>query len=307
MSSLMLVDAAGLYYRAFYGVPAGRGGSDQPGNNAVRGFLDMLASLVGRWRPGGLVACWDADWRPAFRVSAVSSYKTHRCHPDGSGREDVPEGLAEQVPVIAAALDAVGVARVGVPGFEADDVIGSFVSAFRGRPIDIVTGDRDLFQLVSDEQRVRVVYIARGGVRDAQVVDEAWLAEHCGVSSGAAYADLAVLRGDPSDGLPGVVGVGEKTAVSLLSTFGDLAGVVAAVDAADIRLKGAQARRLREARAYLDVAPTVVRVVADCPLPSGVDGAIPRQVADPRLVSELAVSYRLTSSFSRLMSALQIA
>ncbi|GAB77166.1 5'-3' exonuclease [Austwickia chelonae] len=306
MSSLMLVDAAGLYYRAFYGVPAGRERVDQVRNNAVRGFLDMMASLIGRRRPGGVIACWDADWRPAFRVEAISSYKTHRCHPDGSGREDVPVELAEQVPVIAAALDAVGIARVGVPGYEADDVIGSYVAACRDRPIEIVTGDRDLFQLVDDTRRVKVVYTARGGVRDSQVVDESWLAEHYGVSSGRAYADLAVLRGDPSDGLPGVAGIGEKTGAKLLAAFGSLAGLVAAIDAADIRLKGAQARRLRDARAYLDAAPTVVRVASDCPLPPGVDGALPRRIADPRTVSELALSHRLTSNFSRLMSALQI-
>jgi len=270
--------------------------------------------LISAHRPTGLVACWDDDWRPAFRVAAVPTYKTHRLADGSVDAEETPDGLAPQVPAIVGALAAVGLARVGAAGYEADDVIGTLATraVAAGRPVDIVTGDRDLFQLVDDAARVRVLYTARGGVRDATVVDQGYLRTTYGVGTGDLYADLAVLRGDPSDGLPGVPGVGEKTAASLLGTYGDLGGLIAAIDAVDIRLKGAVAKKLAASRAYLDVAPAVVRVARDCPLPTDIDAdldaatALPRQVADLRLLSELAVEYRLTTNFNRLLAALQL-
>lgn len=305
--ALMLVDTASLYYRAFYGVPDRRA-PDQAPNNAIRGFLDMLATLVAAYRPQGLVACWDDDWRPAFRVAAIPTYKSHRLRSGSDAEEDVPPLLVPQVPVITEVLGAIGISRVGAAGYEADDVIGTLAerACSSGIPVDIVTGDRDLFQLVDDHRSVRVLYSARGGVRDADVVDQAWLQEHYGVATGAAYADLAVLRGDPSDGLPGVRGVGPKTAASLLATFGGLGKLIEAIDAVDVRLKGAQATRLLAARDYLDKAPQVVQVVRDCPLPDSIDGELPRGVVDVRLLSRLAHEYRLGSSIDRVLVALGI-
>lgn len=304
--ALMLLDAASLYYRAFFGVPDRRGDPSEPPNNAVRGFLDMTASLISTYRPAGLVACWDDDWRPAFRVAALPSYKAHRLETGSDTAEATPDDLAPQVPVIIDALAALGIARIGAPGYEADDVIGTLATraVAAGRPVDIVTGDRDLFQLVDDAAGVRVIYTARGGVRDADVVGQDYLRERYGIETGDDYVDLAVLRGDPSDGLPGVSGVGEKTAAGLLTRFGDLAGLIAAIDDFDVRIKGAQRAKLQAARGYLDVAPGVVRVARDCPLPEGIDGALPPYVADPRLLSQLAVDYRLTASFNRVLGAL---
>ncbi len=306
----MLLDAAGLYFRAFFGVPDRRTDPDEPPTNAVRGFLDMIATLVFAHRPDGLVACWDDDWRPAFRVAAVPSYKTHRLAPDATDEEATPPELAVQVPLVVKALGALGLARVGSPGYEADDVIGTLADREEGRRrVDVVTGDRDLFQLVRDpspgDAGVRVLYTARGGVRDADVVDVAYLKSRYGVSGGDGYADLAILRGDPSDGLPGVPGVGEKTAARLLATYGDLAGLIKAIDDDDPRLKGAQRAKLVGARGYLQVAPTVVRVARDCPLPP-LDDALPSEVADLRLLSELASGYRLTASIDRVLTALGI-
>ncbi len=304
----MLLDAAGLYYRAFFGVPDRRTNQSEPATNAVRGFLDMVATLISTHRPTGIVACWDDDWRPQFRVDAVPSYKTHRLADGTVDEEETPSDLTPQVPVIAASLGALGIARVGCPGFEADDVIGTLATREEGRRrVDVVTGDRDLFQLVRDpspgDAGVRMIYTARGGVRDADVVDEEYLQVRYGVRGGDGYADLAVLRGDPSDGLPGVPGVGEKTAARLLSTYGDLAGLLAVIDTGDARLKGAQRAKLLAARSYLDVAPTVVRVERSCPIPL-LDDALPASVADARLLSELAVTYRLTAQFNRVLAAL---
>ncbi|MFE9451319.1 5'-3' exonuclease H3TH domain-containing protein [Streptomyces sp. NPDC006739] len=300
---LMLLDTASLYFRAYFGVPDSVKAPDGTPVNAVRGLLDFIDRLVKDHRPARLVACMDADWRPAWRVELIPSYKAHRVaeeHAVGPDQEEVPDTLAPQVPVIEDVLDALGIARVGVAGYEADDVIGTFTARADG-PVDIVTGDRDLYQLVDDGRGVRVLYPLKG-VGTLQVTDEAWLRERYGVA-GRGYADLALLRGDPSDGLPGVAGIGEKTAAKLLAEFGDLAGIMAAVDDPKAALTPAQRRRLEEARPYLAVAPKVVRVADDVPLPP-VDTALPRAPRDPVGLEELAVRWGLGGSLQRLLVTL---
>ncbi len=305
---LLLLDTASLYFRAYFGVPesVGRAPDGSP-VNAVRGLLDMIARLVTDRRPTRLVACWDDDWRPAFRVEAIPSYKAHRVAvpvPGGSDVEEVPDTLAPQVPVIAAVLEALGIARLGAPGFEADDVIGTLVAreaAGARAPVDVVTGDRDLFQLVDDDARVRVLYTVRG-IRDLEIVDQARLHERYAVSSGAAYADMAALRGDPSDGLPGVPGIGEKTAAALVRKYGSLDGVLAARDAGDPGLTLTQRQRLRDAADYLAVAPGVVRVAADAPV-AVVDDSVPRVPADSDGLVALAERWGIGSSIARVVDA----
>ena len=303
---LLLLDSASLYFRAYYGVPDSIKAPDGTPVNAVRGFLDMIAQLVTDRRPSRLVACWDDDWRPAFRVTAIPSYKAHRLAADGG--EEVPAALTAQVPVIIEALAALGIARAGAPGFEADDVIGTLVArevAQDGRrtPVEVVTGDRDLFQLVDDAAGVRVLYPVKG-VKNLQVVDQSYLRERYGVETGAAYADMATLRGDPSDGLPGVAGVGEKTAASLLRKHGTLAGVLAAVEAGEV--SAGQQAKFRAAWDYLAVAPTVVRVAHDAPV-ADVDDSLPDVPADPAAVADLAERWNLTSSMTRVVQALTAA
>lgn len=305
---VLLLDAASLYYRAFFGVPDRREDPASPPNNAVRGFLDMIATLIGAHRPSGLVACWDDDWRPAFRVEAIPTYKTHRLADGSAAAEDTPDDLGPQVPVIVEALAALGIPRVGAPGYEADDVIGTLATrlAAAGRAVGIVTGDRDLFQLVDDAAGVQVLYTARGGVREPDIVDEAYLKATYDVAGGDAYADFAVLRGDPSDGLPGVRGVGPKSAATLLSRYEDLAGIQAALAAGDPGIKGAQRTRLLEGADYLAAAPRVVRVVRDIDLPE-ISVELPTRVADAVAMSRLAVDYRLGGAFTRVVSALDLA
>jgi len=301
---LMLLDSASLYFRAFCGVPDQRRTPDEPPTNAVRGFLDMIATLVSAHRPTHLVACWDNDWRPAFRVNAIPTYKTHRLAAGSTVREESPEDLTPQVPLIADALKALGVVRIGSDGYEADDVIGTLTHRARGRQlVDVVTGDRDLFQLVDDDAGVRVLYTARGGVRDPDVVTQTVLLSKYLVPTGQAYADMATLRGDTSDGLPGVAGIGEKTAATLINRYGDLAGLRRALAAGDPQIKGAQRARLEAASDYLDVAPMVVQVALDVPVPD-FDTSLPRQVGDPTLLSSLASSYGLTNPINRVLGAL---
>jgi 5'-3' exonuclease len=297
----MLLDAASLYFRAFYGVPTSVTTPDGRPINAVRGFLDMTARLLTAHGPDRLVACWDDDWRPAFRVEALPSYKAHRVATEGE--EEVPDELSPQVPILVDVLAAAGIDRVGAPGFEADDVIGTLATRARG-PVDIVTGDRDLFQLVDDDRGVRVLYTNRG-IADIETVDEAAVAAKYGIP-GRAYADFAVLRGDPSDGLPGVAGVGAKTAAALINEFGDLAGIRAAAGrtvVAKAPLTAAVLKKLHAAADYLDRAPVVVAVAKDIDMPA-VEGTLPRSPADPDALAELAEKHGLQSSLSRLGAAL---
>ncbi|MFH8368251.1 5'-3' exonuclease H3TH domain-containing protein [Streptomyces sp. NPDC018031] len=301
----MLLDTASLYFRAYFGVPDSVRAPDGTPVNAVRGLLDFIARLVQDHRPDDLVACMDFDWRPQWRVDLIPSYKAHRVAvATGAGvpdEEEVPDTLSPQVPVIDAVLDAVGIARLGAAGYEADDVIGTLTARARG-PVDIVTGDRDLYQLVDDAREVRVLYPVKG-VGTLQVVDEAALRAKYGVN-GPGYADLALLRGDPSDGLPGVPGIGEKTAAKLLDAYGDLAGIRAAADDPRSRLTPTQRRRIQEAGAYLAVAPTVVRVASDVALPAA-DPALPRAPRDPAAVAELAERWGLGGSLQRLLTTLR--
>lgn len=311
----MLLDSASLYFRAFFGVPDTMVSPRGEPVNALRGFLDMIARLVEEYEPTHLVACWDDDWRPAWRVELIPSYKTHRVAGGDPGpgvgganpldvvAEESPDALTPQVPVIAEALAAFGIARVGAPRCEADDVIGTLATrAPQGREVDVVTGDRDLFQLVDDERRVRVLYTAKG-LRNMQLIDQADLQQRYGVATGDRYADLATMRGDTSDGIPGVPGIGEKGAAALLATYGSLDGIRDA--AADPRsaLTRAQRARIQAASDYLDVAPTVVKVLRDADVPEH-DDTLPTAPADPDALAALGERWGVESSIERLAAAL---
>ncbi|NLU75181.1 5'-3' exonuclease [Streptomyces sp. HNM0575] len=299
----MLLDTSSLYFRAYFGVPDSVRAPDGTPVNAVRGLLDFIARLVGSRHPESLVACMDFDWRPQWRVDLIPSYKAHRVAEEaaaGPDAEEIPDTLAPQVPVIDEVLDAIGIARVGAAGYEADDVIGT-LTARAASPVDIVTGDRDLFQLIDDARGVRVLYPVKG-VGNLDVYDGAALRAKYGVD-GAGYADLALLRGDPSDGLPGVQGIGEKTAAKLLERYGDLAGIIAAADDPASAITPAQRKRLAEARPYLAVAPKVVRVADDVALPE-FDAALPVRPWDPRALDVLAERWGLGGSLERLLNVL---
>ncbi len=261
----MLLDTASLYFRAFYGVPDTVKAPNGIPVNAVRGLLDMITKLVTTYRPTHLIACWDDDWRPQWRVDLIPSYKAHRVAeivPGGSDVEEVPDPLEAQLPLIREVLGVLGIPVVGRAEHEADDIIGS-LAAQSSVPVDIVTGDRDLFQLVDDETDVRVIYTARG-MSKLEIVTDAVVVAKYGVLP-AQYADFAVMRGDASDGLPGVPGVGDKTAATLLAAHGDLAGIVAAAEDGEGMSAGVRAKILA-ALPYLAVAPKVVEVVRDLDL-----------------------------------------
>jgi len=306
--TLMLLDSASLYFRAFYGVKSAMPAPDGTPTNAVRGFLDMLATLLTRFRPTDMVACVDEDWRPAWRVALLPSYKTHRlAEPDAApsggapAGEAEPPGLAEQVPIIFDALAALGIATLGAPDHEADDVIAT-LAEHATTPVDIVTGDRDLFQLIDDARGVRVLYTGRG-VAKLQIMDAAALTARYGIAPWQ-YADFATLRGDPSDGLPGVPGIGEKTAARLLATFGTLDALLDAAAGADPRLVGVAAR-LDAARDYLTRAPAVVRTARALELPT-VDTALPHPPPDGGALADLGTRWGIGNALGRATKALSL-
>jgi 5'-3' exonuclease len=298
---LLLLDTASLYFRAFYGIPDSVAAPDGTPVNAVRGLLDYIARLVDDRRPTHLVAAMDHSWRPNWRVAAVPSYKSHRVSTEGApGEEEVPDTLAPQVPIICDVLDALGIARVGADDYEADDVIGTLATRATGA-VEIVTGDRDLFQLVDDSAPVRIVYVVKG-VANREIIDEAEVARRYGIP-GRSYAEFATLRGDPSDGLPGVPGVGDKTAAALITAFGTVAAVVdAAKGSGEGFPKGAQAKVLA-ALDYLDRAVDVVRVACDVPL-GDFDDRLPAQPRDPRALEALSAQWGLGGSVTRVLTAL---
>lgn len=298
---LMLLDSASLYFRAFYGVPDTVKDSEGRPVNAARGFLDMIAKLVTTYEPTHLIACWDDDWRPQWRVDLIPTYKTHRVAETvetGPDVEVVPDPLEAQIPTIRESLDVLGIPIAGAPDHEADDVIGTLATRAT-MPVDVVTGDRDLIQLVDDARRIRVVYTGRGMSNLDVLTDEAVVAKYAVRPD--QYADFATMRGDASDGLPGVAGVGEKTAATLLAAHGDLDGILAAAERGEGMSAGVRAK-LAAAADYLAVAPRVVRVVRDLDL-GAVDGRI--RGTDAATVAEVADRRGLGGSLARAASALR--
>jgi 5'-3' exonuclease len=313
-SRLLLLDTASLYFRAFFGVPDSFKAPDGTPVNAVRGLLDFISTLINSYSPTHLACCWDNDWRPAWRVELIPSYKAHRVAGGNdsvvaemsssaeTAGETAPDALAVQVPLILEALKDLGLAVVGKDGYEADDVIGTLAST-APMPTDVVTGDRDLFQLVDDVGEVRVLYIARG-VGKHERVDDAWMRAKYDIPA-TAYVDYATLRGDASDGLPGVAGIGEKTAAALLNSYGDLEGILRAASDPASKVSNAIRSKLGAAIDYLAVAPTVVSVVRDLDL--GVDWEdlrIPSGPRHPQRFAALTERLGLSGSAARIESSL---
>ena len=286
---VLLLDTASLYYRSYYALPSSMRATDGHPNNALRGFLSTLDALIARWDAAGVVACWDEDWRPQWRVDLLPSYKTHRLAEaeDGSSAgavEDEPDDLGPQVGAIAGILDAAGIARVGAAGHAADDVVASLAQSLPG-PSICVPGDRDLMQVASD--RAHVLLTVNGGMEKWQLLDPAGVRERYGVEPGQ-YVDMAVLRGDPSDGIPGVPGIGAKTAPALIAHFGSLDRLLEAARESVIErpLTPRIASALVAHEPLTRAARTVATAVSDLNLT--VDPSLPALPSDPIALGDLA-------------------
>ena len=296
----MLLDSASLWYRAYYGMPDTLLSPTGMPVNAIRGYLDMTARLIGMYSPNRIVACIEGDWRPSWRVDIFPAYKANRLE-DDSDVEEEPETLTPQIPVLLDLLDAFGFPMLGVDDYEADDVMATFAVKEKG-PIRIVTGDRDLFQLVDDKRDVKVVYLARG-ISQHDLVDISWVADKYAIP-GDRYALFAMFRGDPSDGLPGVKGIGEKGAALIANNFATVDEVIAAAKSGHEVLSASLAKKVVDGIDYLKIAPTLVNCARDVAIPQ-MDLSIPKRPDDLSQIYAMKDEYGLGASVDRLISALQ--
>jgi len=268
--------------------------------NAIRGYLDMTARLITMYSPKRIVACIEGDWRPSWRVELFPDYKANRLEEDGEGEEE-PDLLTPQIPILLDLLDEFGIPMVGVDDYEADDVMATFAVREKG-PIRIVTGDRDLFQLVDDKRDVKVVYLAKG-LSQHDLVDIAWVARKYAIP-GDRYALFAMFRGDPSDGLPGVRGIGEKGAALIANHFADVDAALEGAHEGHASLSPALAKKIIAGADYLKIAPTLVHCAKDVALPS-LDIAMPKAPADLSKIYAIKERYGLGASVDRLIAALK--
>ena len=297
--TLMLLDSASLWYRAYYGMPDTLLGPDGTPVNAIRGYLDMTARLIGMYNPDRIVACLEGDWRPTWRTDLFTDYKANRL--DDEGEEEDPDLLSPQIPILLDVLEAFGIALVGVDNYEADDVMASFAVREKG-PIRVVTGDRDLFQLVDDKRDVAIVYLAKG-VSQHDLVNIKYVAEKYGIP-GERYALFAMIRGDASDGLPGIRGIGEKGAAVIANHFTSMDEVMlAAYDESDSRLTPLLRKKLIASADYAAIAPKLVHCALDIELPV-VDISKPSKPNNMDEIYQYKNDYGLGASIDRLISAL---
>jgi 5'-3' exonuclease len=298
--TLMLLDSASLWYRAYYGMPDTLLSPSGAPVNAIRGYLDMTARLIGMYSPNRIVACIEGDWRPSWRVDLFPAYKANRLE-DESEIEEEPETLTPQIPILLDLLDAFGIPMLGVDDYEADDVMATFAVKEKG-PIRVVTGDRDLFQLVDDKRDVKVVYLARG-ISQHDLVDIKWVADKYGIP-GERYALFAMFRGDPSDGLPGVKGIGEKGAALIANNFATVDEALKAAKDGHQALTANLTKKIIEGADYLKIAPTLVHCAKDVAIPK-MDIAMPSRPDDLSQIYAMQAEYGLGASVDRMISALK--
>lgn len=296
--TLMLLDSASLWYRAYFGMPDTLVSPSGEPVNAIRGYLDMTARLINLYKPNRLVACIEGGWRPSWRVELFPEYKANRL--DVEGEEEEPDTLGPQIPILLDLLEAFGIPLVGVDDYEADDVMASFAVREKG-PIKIVTGDRDLFQLVDDKRKVSVVYLAKG-ITNHDHVDIKWIADKYDIP-GERYALFAMIRGDASDGLPGIRGIGEKGAAVIAKQFTTLEEVMKAAASDDERLTPNARKKLLESSAYAEIAPKLVFCALDVPLPN-LDLSMPKRPENLDEIYQYQKDYGLGASVDRLIAAL---
>ena len=289
MAKVMLIDGNSLAYRAFFALPTDMATASGQITNAVFGFTSMLINLWRDHEPDRIVVAFDRP-EPTFRHARVPSYK--------GTRDAAPDILRQQMGLVREVLDALAIPMIDAPGYEADDVIATLATAGRDRRDDVivVTGDRDTYQLVEDPH-IKVLYNMRG-VSDYKLYDEAGILDRTGVRP-ADYVHYAALRGDTSDNLPGVPGVGEKTAAKLVNDRGGLDGIFASLDELTPKLR----ENLGAAEKHVRTNAEVMRLVRDVPLEAGLD-ELELGVVDGQAVRKLFDFLEFRSLHRRLAEVL---
>lgn len=296
--TLMLLDSASLWYRAYFGMPDTLVSPSGLQVNAIRGYLDMTSKLINLYKPNRIVACLEGDWRPSWRVELFPDYKMNRL--DELGEEEEPDTLSPQIPILLDLLEALGFPMLGVDDYEADDLMATFAVNQPG-PVRIVTGDRDLFQLVDDKRDVKVVYLAKG-IANHDLVDLKWIEQKYEIP-GDRYGLFAMIRGDASDGLPGIKGIGEKGAASIAKQFTNLQEVMKAAINDDERLTANIRKKLLESAEYAKIAPKLVGCATDVSIPEmKID--LPNKPLDSKKIQDLKEEFGLGTSIDRIMNAL---
>ena len=296
--TLMLLDSASLWYRAYFGMPDTLVSPSGLQVNAIRGYLDMTSKLINLYKPNRIVACLEGDWRPSWRVELFPDYKMNRL--DESGEEEEPDTLSPQIPILLDLLEALGFPMLGVDDYEADDLMATFAVNQPG-PVRIVTGDRDLFQLVDDKRDVKVVYLAKG-IANHDLVDLKWIEQKYEIP-GDRYGLFAMIRGDASDGLPGIKGIGEKGAASIAKQFTNLHEVMKAATNDDERLTTNIRKKLLESAEYAKIAPKLVGCATDVSIPEmKID--LPNKPLDTQKIQDIKEEFGLGTSVDRIMNAL---
>ena len=298
--TLMLIDSASLWYRAYYGMPDTLLSPKGEPINAVRGFIDMTARLINAYQPDRIAICLDGDWRPSWRVELFPDYKSNRLDDNGEEEEE-PDLLTPQVPIILDFFDALGIPIIGADDYEADDVIATLARREAG-PVRVVTGDRDLFQLVDDERDVKVVYLAKG-VSAHDLVDRSWISNKYGIP-GERYALFAMIRGDASDGLPGIKGIGEKGAAEIATNFTTVSELIDAATKGDERLREIHRKRINDDINYARIVEKLVSCADQIALPR-MDFKIPSGAQDVKSLKKLTDHFGLATSLGRIESALR--
>jgi 5'-3' exonuclease len=295
---LLLIDSASLWYRAYYGMPDTLLSPNGEPINAIRGYLDMVARLIVQYKPQRIVAAIEGDWRPTWRTELFPGYKANRV--DDEGDEEEPDLLTPQIPILLDVLDAFNIPIVGADDYEADDVIATYSKREKG-PIRIVTGDRDLFQLVDKKRDVKVVYLAKG-ISNHDLVDEKWIANKYGIP-GERYALFSMIRGDVSDGLPGIKGIGEKGAAEIANNFAHINDVLAANEKGSAELAEKYRKKITESIDYAKIMEKLVMCAVDVPVPN-----VPDKLHKSNSLSfdllELREKYGLGTSIDRFHTAL---
>ena len=296
--TLMLLDSASLWYRAYFGMPDTLVSPSGLQVNAIRGYLDMTSKLINLYKPNRIVACLEGDWRPSWRVELFPDYKMNRL--DESGEEEEPDTLSPQIPILLDLLEALGFPMLGVDDYEADDLMATLAVNQPG-PVRIVTGDRDLFQLVDDKRDVKVVYLAKG-IANHDLVDLKWIEQKYEIP-GDRYGLFAMIRGDASDGLPGIKGIGEKGAASIAKQFTNLHEVMKAAINDDERLTANIRKKLLENAEYAKIAPKLVGCATDVSIPEmKID--LPNKPLDTQKIQDIKEEFGLGTSVDRIMNAL---
>ena len=296
--TLMLLDSASLWYRAYFGMPDTFVSPSGLQVNAIRGYLDMTSKLINLYKPNRIVACLEGDWRPSWRVELFPDYKMNRL--DESGEEEEPDTLSPQIPILLDLLEALGFPMLGVDDYEADDLMATFAVNQPG-PVRIVTGDRDLFQLVDDKRDVKVVYLAKG-IANHDLVDLKWIEQKYEIP-GDRYGLFAMIRGDASDGLPGIKGIGEKGAASIAKQFTNLDEVMKAATNDDERLTTNIRKKLLESAEYAKIAPKLVGCATDVSIPEmKID--LPNKPLDTQKIQDIKEEFGLGTSVDRIINVL---